>query len=78
MPQRRHELGHSGISVVSQATGLSRTMIHQGMKDLTELHEAEVLEKSRCIRAAGGGRKPLEAADPTFLADLEQLVDPVT
>ena len=71
-------MGHSGISVVARATGLSRTTIHQGIKDLTELHETEGSEKERRIRAAGGGRKPLEAVDPTLLADLERLVDPVT
>ena len=71
-------IGHSGISVVARATGLSRTTIHQGIKDLTELHATEGLETERRIRAAGGGRKPLEAVDLTLLADLERLVDPVT
>ena len=71
-------LGHSGISLVARATGLSRTTIHQGIKDLTELHATEGLETEKRIRAAGGGRKPLEAVDLTLLADLERLVDPVT
>ena len=51
-------MGHSGISVVARATGLSRTTIHQGLKDLTELHETEGSEKERRIRAAGGGASP--------------------
>ena len=71
-------IGHSGISIVARATGMSRTTIHQGLKDLTELHATEDLEKERRIRAAGGGRKPLETVDSTLVADLERLVDPVT
>jgi hypothetical protein len=71
-------LGRSGISLVARATGLSRTTIHQGIKDLAELHETKVLEKKKRIRAAGGGRKPIDEYDPTLRQDLELLVDPVT
>lgn len=71
-------LGRSGISLVARATGLSRTTIHQGIKDLAELHETKVLEKKKRIRAAGGGRKPIDEYDPTLRRDLELLVDPVT
>jgi len=71
-------LGHSGISLVARATGLSRTTIHQGIKDLVKLHETKVLEKNKRIRAIGGGRKPIDEYDPTLRRDLELLVDPVT
>ena len=71
-------LGHSGISLVARATGLSRTTIHQGIKDLVKLHETKVLEKKKRIRAIGGGRKPIDEYDPTLRRDLELLVDPVT
>ncbi len=71
-------LGHSGISLVARATGLSRTTIHQGIKDLAKLHETKVIEKKKRIRAIGGGRKPIDEYDPTLRRDLELLVDPVT
>lgn len=71
-------LGRSGISLVARATGLSRTTIHQGIKDLVELRETKVLEKKKRIRAVGGGRKPIDEYDPTLRRDLERLVDPVT
>jgi hypothetical protein len=71
-------LGRSGISLVARATGLSRTTIHQGLKDLVELRETKGLEKKKRIRAVGGGRKPIDEYDPTLRRDLELLVDPVT
>ena len=71
-------LGRSGVSLVARATGLSRTTIHQGQKDLVELHEAKALQKTKRIRAEGGGRKPIDEYDPTLRRDLELLVDPVT
>jgi hypothetical protein len=71
-------LGRSGVSLVARATGLSRTTIHQGLKDLVELHETTALRKTKRIRAVGGGRKPIDEYDPTLRRDLERLVDPVT
>ena len=56
-------LGRSGISLVARATGLSRTTIHQGIKDLVELRETKGLEKKKRIRAVGGGRKSIVTAD---------------
>ncbi|MDP1609522.1 MAG: ISAzo13 family transposase [Sulfuritalea sp.] len=71
-------IGRSGVSLVARATGLSRTTIHQGIKDLVVLHEANGPERKKRIRAAGGGRKPINEYDPTLRNDLERLVDPVT
>ena len=72
-------IGRSGISLVARATGLSRTTIHQGIKDLVALHETkDPAEGKKRIRAAGGGRKPIGEYDPTLRKDLELLVDPVT
>jgi hypothetical protein len=70
-------LGRGGISLVARATGLSRTTLHQGIKDLVALHETKAGQKRR-VRAVGGGRKPLEEEDPTLRRDLERLVDPLT
>ena len=71
-------IGRSGVSLVARATGLSRTTIHQGIKDLVALHEAKDPERKKRIRAVGGGRKPINEYDPTLRGDLERLVDPVT
>lgn len=68
-------LGRRGISVVSRATGLSRTTIHQGVKDIVGLREKKALEGKR-IRAPGGGRKPISEHDPTLRQDIERLVQP--
>jgi hypothetical protein len=70
--------GRSGVSLVARATGLSRTTIHQGIKDLVALHEAKDPDRKKRIRAVGGGRKPINEYDPTLRSDLERLVDPVT
>lgn len=71
-------LGRSGVSLVARATGLSRTTIHQGLKDLVELHETKAQGRTKRIRAEGGGRKPIDEYDPTLRRDLELLVAPLT
>src|SRR5260370_367086 len=64
--------GLGGISVVCKATGVSRQVIRQGMR---ELEEAPTHPAGR-IRRAGGGRKRAKQKDPTLVADLEKLVEP--
>ena len=67
-------LGAGGISIVSQATGVSRQVIRQGLR---ELKEAPVPPAGR-IRRVGGGRKKSKEKDATLVADLERLVEPLT
>jgi transposase len=68
-------LGRGGISAVARATGLARAAIALGIREL----RGEVpLPAPGRIRRPGGGRKPLEAHDPTLRADLERLVEPTT
>ena len=74
-------LGHGGIACVAHATGLSRTTISKGCAELrapagSALAQATTLPPSRS-RRAGGGRKSLTARDPTLVAALEALVDPL-
>lgn len=66
-------LGYGGVSQVFRATGISRPTIHRGLKELNGEPES-----SPIIRRTGGGRKRVEAVDPTIVDDLEQLVDPDT
>jgi hypothetical protein len=69
-------LGRGGIGAVAAATGLSRTTIARGIREQRALSLDEV--PSRRIRRVGGGRKSVTIQDPSLLADLESLVDPVT
>jgi len=66
--------GAGGISAVSQATGISRQVIRQGLQ---ELKEAPVRPAGR-IRRVGGGRKKAKEKDPALVSDLERLVEPLT
>lgn len=66
--------GPGGISVVSQATGVSRQVIRQGLR---ELKEVPVVPSGR-VRRPGGGRKKTRVKDPSVVVDLERLVEPVT
>jgi len=73
-------LGRGGITLVAEATGLSRMTIRAGIK---EAHPAESNGAAKPmtagrLRAEGGGRKSLETSDSTLAKDLEFLVDPVT
>ena len=67
-------IGRGGIARVAEATGMSRTTIQAGIKELDRLPE----DDPERLRSPGGGRKPLTAHDPDLLAALEKLVDPVT
>src|ERR1700682_1948861 len=72
-------LGRGGVTTVARATGLSRTTIWAGLKELQRRADqpAETVVPER-IRAPGGGRHFLEEVDPTLVGDLEALVEPTT
>jgi len=65
-------LGHGGIALVERATGVSRSTIQRGLR---ELEAGEPLSSDR-ERRSGGGRKPTTEKDPTLLTDLDALVEP--
>ena len=65
-------LGHGGISIVARATGISRTTIHQGMKNLSKSEDSSPKKIGR-IRSSGSGRKPITEYDQTVLRDLDHL-----
>jgi transposase len=69
-------LGHGGIALVERATGISRSTISRGMREV-ETGAHETLPPDR-TRRAGGGRKRAAEKDATLLADLEALVEPTT
>jgi len=67
-------LGHGGMRWVAQATGLSLPTIRQGLR---ELAAGTPLGAGR-LRRPGGGRKALTDKDPTLVAALDALVEPLT
>jgi hypothetical protein len=71
------ELGYGGVTVVSSATGLSRSTIGAGLAELNLAPWRRLREATR-IRRPGGGRRPLTEGDPDLLATLESLIEPTT
>ena len=67
-------LGYGGVTLVAQATGVSRRAIHAG---LNELRAGTALAAGR-IRRPGAGRRPFADTQPELLAALEALVEPTT
>src|ERR1700693_4252844 len=71
------QLGWGGISHVAHATGISRTMILAGVREL-KAREATGPLPSPGIRRPGGGRKLLVETDSGLWNALDALVDLVT
>jgi Rhodopirellula transposase DDE domain len=65
--------GHGGIAAVSRSTGVARSTIGRGLKDL-----AAPGGLSGEVRRPGGGCPTLTEKDPTLLEDLRRLVEPAT
>ncbi|MHC1776610.1 MAG: ISAzo13 family transposase [Lentimicrobium sp.] len=65
-------IGHGGIGVVSKSTGVSRTTISTGLK---ELRNPELIDTNR-IRKVGGGRKKAVEKLPAIEEALENLIEP--
>ncbi len=66
-------LGRGGIAAVAEATGIARSTIGRGLKDL----DRPALPAGR-VRHGGCGRRPLIKEDPTLLDDLQRLLAPMT
>ena len=71
------ELGRGGVTAVACATGMSRTTITVGGREL-ELPIKQREQEALRVRRPGGGRRSLAQTDPDLLAALEALVEPVT
>jgi transposase len=73
-------LGYGGISLVADATRLSRPTIRRGIAEIRagDLDRDESHLADARIRRPGGGRHSLADADPRLLDDLKRLVDPAT
>lgn len=67
------EIGYGGVTLVSQACGLSRVTITKGIAELS----MPTLSEER-IRRPGGGRWNLTRRDPKLPEVLERFVEPLT
>ena len=65
--------GYGGITAASHATGVARSTIGRGLKDL-----ASPASLSGEVRRPGGGCPTLIAKDPTLLENLRQLLESTT
>jgi transposase len=70
-------LGRGGVTTVAKASGLSRTTIYAGLRELDAPPSGRAQSPER-IRARGGGRKRLIDKDRGLLTDLDALVEPST
>jgi hypothetical protein len=72
------EYGYGGVTAVATATGLARDTIAAGVQELKcrALHPDEPVTQR--LRKSGAGRKVLTESDPTLVAALEALVEPLT
>ena len=66
-------LGHGGVGTVERATGISRSTIQRGLRELEAGGAALPAERTR---RPGGGRHATVAKDAALLADLDALVEP--
>jgi transposase len=75
-------IGWGGVTQVAQATGLSRTTIHEGLEELKRVRKGgSASVKSGAaerVRKPGGGRKAIVTTQPGVKEALEKLVEPVT
>jgi hypothetical protein len=72
-------LPRGGATLVAQATGLSRTTIWTGLKELRQTQPPPPVEPTaQRIRMPGAGRSLLEDEDATLIRDLEALVEATT
>jgi hypothetical protein len=65
--------GRGGIAAACRATGIARSTIGRGLKDL----DAPELGAGK-VRRSGGGRHSLQQADATLVDDLLRIVEPST
>lgn len=67
-------LGRGGLALVVQATGLAKTTVLRGIRELASGRKTP----SQRVRRPGGGRKALTTLDPQLVDAMERLVEPAT
>ena len=64
--------GHGGVAAAARATGVARSTIGRGLR---ELRSDAVIDPLR-VRRPGAGRKPMTSTDASLVDDLRSLVEP--
>ena len=64
--------GYGGLAATARATGVARSTIGRGLK---ELRSGAAVDPLR-VRRPGGGRKPMTSGDTSLMDDLRSLVEP--
>jgi hypothetical protein len=67
-------LGHGGLKVLSQITGLTDATITRGMKEINNPEEVDITR----IRVSGGGRKTVEEVYPGVTEALKNILEDST
>ena len=73
MAAEAQSAGYGGIAAAFRATGIARSTIGRGLKDL-----ADPAGLTGRVRRPGCGQPALTTKDPTLLADLQHVVEPAT
>ncbi len=71
-------LGRGGIVRVHEATGIAKSTIGKGIRELRKREDGPAADEFQGVRRPGGGRKTADEKDPLLLPALEKLVEPVT
>ena len=64
-------IGHGGITMIHKATGISKSTIHIGKKEISQ----GLSETLSGIRKKGGGRKSMESQNDELLKEIEAIAD---
>jgi hypothetical protein len=68
-------IGYGGVARVARASGVSRSTIWRGLRELKTPGRRRAASR---VRRFGGGRKTLQATEPRLVTDLDSLVEPTT
>jgi hypothetical protein len=71
-------IGRGGIAAVSKATGIARSTINIGIREIDYQRKHPKAKIRNRVRRPGGGRKPITTVDPRIQKLLERLVAPAT
>jgi hypothetical protein len=71
-------LGWGGVSLVASATGISRTTINAGVRELKDRTRPDAPPVMARVRRPGGGSKSLATIDAGLLDELEAIIAPET
>ena len=71
-------LGHGGVELVATATGIARSTIRIGRRELEANDSRSEANDPNRVRRKGGGRKQLSEKQKSLIESLDQLVEPTS